>query len=238
MGARAVRAFLKRHFPQAGRALHFVKTLPLRFKSPEEVFSGIHRDNAWAGEESVSGPGSSREVTAAVCRELPALLAEVGVRTLLDAPCGDFHWLSEVDLPVERYVGVDVVAAVVAANRERYGTDARTFEHLDLLRDPLPRADLVLCRDCLVHFSFRDVERALAAFRRSGAAYLLTTTFPRLETNRDIVTGEWRPINLEIAPFQLPPPLRLLDEEYRGDGGRYADKSLGLWRLGDLPPRV
>lgn len=221
--------------PQAGRALHFLKTLPLRFQSPEQVFSGIHRDNAWAGDESVSGPGSSREATAAVRRALPELLGELRVRTLLDAPCGDFHWLGGVELPVERYIGVDVVAAVIAANRERYGSERRTFEHLDLLRDPLPRAELILCRDCLVHFSFRDIERALAAFRRTGAAYLLTTTFPRLPQNRDIVTGEWRPLNLESPPFLLPPPLRLIDEEYRGEGGRYADKSLGLWRLENLP---
>lgn len=230
-----MKAFLKRHLPQAGRALHFVKTLPLRFQSAEQVFSGIHRENAWAGDESISGPGSSREATATVRRELPALLGELGMRTLLDAPCGDFHWLAEVDLPVERYLGVDVVAAVIAANRERYGSERRAFAHLDLLRDPLPPADLILCRDCLVHFSFRDIERALAAFRRSGAAYLLTTTFPRLETNRDIVTGEWRPLNLEISPFRLSPPLRLVDEGYLGEGGRYADKSLGLWRLADLP---
>jgi hypothetical protein len=228
-----MKAFLKRHFPQAGRALHFVKTLPLRFQSSEQVFSGIHRDNAWAGDESVSGPGSSREATANVRRELPKLLGELGVHTLLDAPCGDFHWLAGVDLPVERYHGVDVVAAVIAANRERYGSDRRAFAHLDLLRDPLPRADLILCRDCLVHFSFRDIERALAAFLRSGATYLLTTTFPLTE-NRDIVTGEWRPINLETTPFRFPPPLRLVDERYRGEGGRYADKSLGLWRLTDL----
>lgn len=218
---------------QAGRALHFVKTLPLRFHTAEAVFTRIHDRNDWRGGESISGPGSDREATAELRRALPALLAELGVRTLLDAPCGDFHWMSETPLALEAYVGVDIVAAVIAANQERYAAPGRTFRRLDLLADPLPRADLVLCRDALVHFSFRDIERSLAAFRGSGAAWLLTTTFPALGENRDIVTGEWRPIHLELAPFRLPPAARLLNEGFTGDGGRYADKSLGLWRLAD-----
>jgi len=218
----------------AGRALHFVKTIPLRLRTAERVFTEIHDRNVWRGTESISGPGSDRAATAELRRALPALLAELGVRTLLDAPCGDFHWMGETPLDLERYVGIDIVAAVVAANQERYGAPSRTFLRLDLLSDPLPRADLILCRDALVHFSARDVERALAAFRRSGATWLLATTFPGLAENRDIVTGEWRPIRLDLAPFHLPPPLRLLNEGYRGEDGRYADKSLGLWRLADL----
>jgi hypothetical protein len=30
--------------------------------------------------------------------------------------------------------------------------------------------------------------------------------------------------------------MRLVDEKYMGEGGNYADKSLGLWRISDLPP--
>jgi hypothetical protein len=222
---------LRKH---AGRALHFIRTLPLRFKNAERVFTRIHDRNDWRGGESISGPGSDRAATAQLRRSLPALLAELGVRSLLDAPCGDFLWMSETALDLESYVGIDIVASVIAANQERHAAPGRTFRRLDLLSEPLPRADLILCRDALVHFSFRDVRRALAAFRQSGSTWLLATTFPALAENRDIVTGEWRPLRLDLPPFHLPPPLRLLDEGFTGDGGRYADKSLGLWRLRDL----
>jgi hypothetical protein len=231
-----LRGFLRRRFPQAATWIHFARTLPLRCRSAEAIFTSIHRRNAWRGGETTSGPGSGREATAALRHELPRLLAELGCYSLLDAPCGDLCWLEEAELPVASYCGIDIVEAVIAANRCRHGARGRTFLCLDLCRDPLPEADLVLCRDGLVHLSFRDARAALANFRTCGARWLLATTFPRLRENRDALTGEWRPLNLELAPFRLPPPMTLLDEHCRESGGRYADKSLGLWQVADLPP--
>ena len=43
---------------------------------------------------------------------------------------------------------------------------------------------------------------------RSGIPYLLTTTFPGAAANEEIVTGDWRVLNLEAPPFGLPPPSR------------------------------
>jgi hypothetical protein len=64
---------------------------------------------------------------------------------------------------------------------------------------------------------------------------LLTTTFPAAADNEDIVTGDWRVLNLECSPFDFPPPMELLNEGCTEAGGRFADKSLGLWRIADLP---
>ena len=72
----------------------------------------------------------------------------------------------------------------------------------------------------------------------SGIPYILTTTVPRCEANEDIVTGDWRVLDLERAPFHLPAPLRILNEGCTEGSGVFADKSLGLWRteaLRDLP---
>jgi len=233
--AAGARALLRRRFPQAAACMRFLRTLPLRCRSAEAVFTSIHRRNAWLGEESLSGPGSSLEATAVLRQDLPRLLAELGCGSLLDAPCGELGWIEEAALPVASYCGVDIVEAVIAANRRRHAAPGRTFLCLDLRRDPLPESDLVLCRDCLVHFSFRDAQAALANFRASGAAWLLATTFPGHSCNQDALTGEWRPLNLELPPFRLPPPRTLLDERCREEGGRFADKSLGLWHVDDLP---
>jgi hypothetical protein len=229
-----LRAWAREHLPWAARGLDGLRSLPLRCRGAAAVFTAIHEDNAWRGEESISGPGSSLAATSALRRELPRLLAELDCTSLLDAPCGDLWWLKETPLPVASYCGIDIVEEVIAANRRRHAAPGRTFLCLDVRRDPLPRADLVLCRDCLVHLSFRDARRTLANFRRSGATWLLTTTFPGHRTNLDAVTGQWRPLNLQLPPFSLPPPHTLLDERCPEDGGRYADKSLGLWRLTDL----
>jgi SAM-dependent methyltransferase len=232
---RRLRALVRDRLPLAVACLRFARTLPLRWRGAESVFSGIHRQNCWLGEESMSGPGSSLAATAALRRELPRLLAQLGCASLLDAPCGDLWWLKEAALPVASYCGVDIVPAVIAQNRRRHAAPGRTFLCLDVRRDPLPQADLVLCRDCLVHLSFRDALAALANFRASGAAWLLTTTFTGQHAHRDVLTGEWRPLNLQLPPFSLPPPLALLDERCPEEDGRYRDKSLGLWRTADLP---
>jgi hypothetical protein len=199
----------------------------------EDIFRDKFARNAWRGAESVSGTGSDLEQTRVVIEALPGLLRSLGVSTMLDLPCGDFNWMRQVDLSGIRYIGADVVPEIVGRNA-RFANDHVTFRHLNLLTDPLPRVDAIFCRDCLVHLSFADIERALASIVRSGSTYLVTTTFPDRSANADIPTGRWRVLNLQAPPFNFPPPLRLLVEGCTEGSGKYRDKSLGVWRIEDL----
>ena len=122
----------------------------------------------------------------------------------------------------------------MALNRERFGTPRREFVSLDVIRDPLPAVDLILCRDCLVHLKNRQIAAALRNFRRSGSRWLLATTFTGDRPNEDAPLGGWRPIDLERPPFALGSPLRLLSEGESVEDAAYRDKGLGLWRL--APP--
>jgi hypothetical protein len=198
---------------------------------PRAVFGRIYRQNAWGSEGSVSGAGSTVERGADFRDELIALLRRLETRVLLDAPCGDCTWIGPVADAVPRYVGVDVVPELVERARARHAGERRTFARADLARDPLPEADVILCRDCLVHFSFAEARRALRNFRRSGAPFLLTTTFDEVAANDDIVTGGWRALNLRKPPFSFPPPLEAIDERCPG----YPGKRLALWRMDALP---
>jgi hypothetical protein len=204
----------------------------------KNIFRRIFNENLWGNAESVSGEGSNLQRTAAIRTVLPALLARHGVRSILDAPCGDFFWMKEVALDVDSYVGADIVPELIASNTERYASSQRRFIVCDLVEDELPRADLVLCRDCLGHLSYAETRRALDNFRRSGATWLLTTTFTGPRENHDITTGDWRPINLERAPYGFGPAVELINEgsdEVDEALGAFPDKSLGLWRLADVP---
>lgn len=202
----------------------------------QAVFDRIYERNSWNSAESRSGPGSSLSQTRLLIERLPALLRATGARSLLDIPCGDFHWMRHVALFGIDYLGADVVQRIVASNRSRYGAPGIRFGLLDVTRDPLPRSDVVLCRDCLVHFTFDEAIQALKNIAASGSTYLLATTFTDRAENRDCRTGEWRVLNLERAPFDLPPPLQLLNEGCTEGGGAFKDKSLGLWRLSDIGP--
>lgn len=200
-----------------------------------EAFTEVYRRNIWRGDESRSGKGSGLAQTEAVRRELPPLLHRLGVGTLLDASCGDFFWMSQVELGDVRYTGVDIVEEMIAENERRHGAATRRFLCLDVTRGALPRADLVLCRDCLVHLTLERALAAVANFKRSGATYLLATTFTGRRENHDFDAAlGWRPLNLQLPPFNFPAPVALIDEQYSGEEGRFRDKSLGLWRLADL----
>ena len=203
--------------------------------SVQDVFTAAYRIRAWGSEETVSGPGSIRARTDVFLPDLLALLKRLRVLVLLDAPCGDFNWAAPLADTVEHYIGVDVVPDLIADLTRIHSGPNRRFDCLDLTNDDLPQADLLFCRDCLVHLSHRHVAQAIQNIRRGGARYLLTTTFTGDRINRDVFTGGWRPINLERAPFNFPPPEALIDEKCDQADGRFRDKHLGLWSVDALP---
>jgi hypothetical protein len=202
-------------------------------------FERIERTNLWGAATSVSGLGSEDPATAAIRHALPALLQRLGARSLLDAPCGDAGWIGRMKLDLD-YIGIDIVPSLIEANSERAarGELAGRFRVADITRDALPAADLILCRDCLVHLSFDNIARAVTNFRASGARFLMVTTFPQWDANRDCEDGDWRALNMEAAPFNWPAPRELINERCEEGGGGWRDKSLGLWRLDELPDRV
>ena len=132
------------------------------------------------------------------------------------------------------YLGADIVDGLIQDNMEQYVRKNVKFQYLDLIHDELPKVDLIFCRDCLVHFPFKDIFLALHNICSSGSGYLLTTTFPSRQGNGDRLTGQWRPLNLEIPPFDFPEPRRIIHEACTEGEGAYHDKSLGLWRIEDI----
>jgi hypothetical protein len=198
----------------------------------QQRFQRIHDTNLWGAAESVSGLGSEIDATATLRAELPPLLKRLNVASLLDAPCGDAGWIARTDLGV-RVVGIDIVSDLIEALRERAvrGEILGEYHLADITRALLPRCDAILCRDCLVHFSFANIARAVDNFRGSGAAWLITTTFPEWQQNADCEDGDWRALNFERAPFDWGRPAELLNENCNEAGGGWRDKSLGVWRL-------
>lgn len=223
--------WLSKNIP-AARAMY--AALHEKLTGHERIFTGIYQQGGFRSGESESGPGSETNQTITIVRELPGLLGKFRVRTLLDIPCGDCHWIRNLDLKAIEYVGGDVVSKIVSRNALELGSRGMRFLHLDLVADLLPRVDLVLCRDCLVHFSNSSIFKALRNLCQSQSRYLLTTTFVGRETNRDIVTGHWRPLNLQVPPFCLPPPIAGINENCSEGQGAYRDKTLALWDLSEI----
>lgn len=131
-------------------------------------------------------------------------------------------------LDVEEYIGVHVVPELIAQNNEMFAGPGRRFILADISKDRLPTVDVILCRDCLIHFSFKDIDAAIKNFKRSQSKYLFATNHPIVNENLEIQTGEWRSLNLHLPPFHFPAPLKTIVEDAE------LGKTLCLWRVEDL----
>ena len=167
-----------------------------------EVFDHIYKVNLWGSEESVSGPGSTLEYTASIRQAIPELVHDRGISVILDAPCGDYNWFQMIEWkqPIT-YVGGDIVPDLITQNQSLHGNGNTRFMTLDITRDDLPAADLWLCRDCLFHLPYRDIFLAVENFLTSDIRYLLTSMHPQCRKNRDVYTGAFRMLNLQLKPF-------------------------------------
>lgn len=206
----------------------------------QAVFTDIYNRNSWGSGESVSGSGSELRRTYHLRSELPYLLQEFNIGSVLDIPCGDFNWMQHVDFGDIQYIGADIVPELIERNRREYGGSRIQFEHLDVITSPLPKVDAVLCRDGLVHFPHASIAAALRNICSSGAKYLMTThfTFRTPSANEEITLGQWRRLNFELAPFHWPAPRRYIVEGCDEHDGHFADKCLAVWPIQEIRSRL
>lgn len=212
--------------------LPFLSVSHISGKSLEEVFTSIYQNHSWHGyPETSSGSGSTLVQTTQIRKALSTLFHTLNIETVLDAPCGDFNWMKKVDLSGIYYIGVDIVVSLIKENQKKYGQDTIQFRFNNITQDLLPKVDLIICRDCFLHLKYEDIFNILKNFNKTGSTYLLASTYADAQHNTDKkqVNSGYRPVNLQIAPFNFPEPLLLIDEG--GARGKY----LGIWRLKDIP---
>ncbi|TCW77490.1 class I SAM-dependent methyltransferase [Burkholderia sp. SRS-46] len=202
-----------------------------------KFFESVYKHNAWASGESRSGAGSELWYTKRLIEELPGALRKLDVSRVLDVPCGDFNWMKEVDLAGVEYIGGDIVPDLVEENTAKFGSKSRKFVVLDIVSDELPSADLLLVRDCFIHFSNDLVLKSLRNIVRSDIRYIGLSTvsdkhYPDLansdlERTQDGVNFEYRPIKFEAAPFSFPPPVMEVEDGI--DGAVQWRPVIGIW---------
>lgn len=183
------------------------KRRALALHTRESRYTAIYLRGSARNKDNFSGTGSTLEYTSNLRQELPKLLDRLGVKTVLDVPCGDFYWMKHLLAEVNvEYIGGDIVLPLIESHNARHKNAKTTFVHIDLTADRLPGADIMICRDCLFHLSFHDIDGFLQNFVESGIPFLLTTTHINegLFRNRDIVTGDFRLLDLFSSPFFFP----------------------------------
>ena len=177
--------------------------------------AGLTGERDLPEQETRSGEDSTMLATLHLRGALGKWLRENETRSLIDAGCGDFHWMRAVDLGgLDRYAGYDIVPELIARNQQLYGgRRGHYFTVGDIARTPLPACDAILCRRVLEEMPEEEALRALEGFRNSGARYLLATLRAGTPRGRDLLS----------APYNLPQPLTVLRD------GR--DTVLAIWAL-------
>lgn len=207
--------------------------------SHTQCFIDYYHQRFWATDHSSSGPNSTLEHTVLLRSRLKSLIQKLRPRSILDLGCGDANLFWEMDLekmgpsrayPIE-YTGFDCVPDLILQTQKKYQDRPHMhFDCKDILTEPLPPADLILCRD-VTHYLPNDlITQLLENIRRSqtktGQTYLLIThnLYSSLSANDVTVLGIFRPVNLTYPPFSWPMPLEILEEDVYG-------KALALFKL-------
>jgi hypothetical protein len=201
----------------------------------QDRFELIYNENYWESDESRSGLGSEIKNTKEVLKALKKIIKEYNIRSIIDIPCGDFNWMSKIDMKNIDYKGFDIVRPVIIDNNKKFKKNNINFYNSDITTSRLAKGDLMFVRDCLVHFSFEDITKSIFRIKQSGSKYLMSTSFVNLEKNIDIYSADWRPINLEKDPFNFPKPIATINEKCQEMNGIYADKSICLWEINKIP---
>ena len=151
-----------------------------------------------------------------------------------------------------QYTGMDIVPSVIEDDAKRHPelrfihadvTNERTFGSKVTAVGPV---DLVLARAIFYHLSNHRILAALRNIKRTGSTWLLATTHTVRQNvpnatwfaggRHGLDAGGYRPVNLRLPPFRLPPPRW----EFVDNGGENKASShgtqqlLGLWRLSEI----
>lgn len=115
-----------------------------------------------------SGPGSRGWVTGYKRAIVGAAVGRSDAASVADIGCGDACWLDEEITGLVSYRGYDIADVIVQRNAAAFPT--AEFAVHDIVQGPVPRADLVVCFDVLIHQN--DQSSFDAALRHVAASAL------------------------------------------------------------------
>lgn len=173
-----------------------------------EVFNNIYSTGFWGrdgNQVGYSGPGSTVEATLQYRLMLSKFIELLGIQTVVDAGCGDWTFSRNIDwgrvMTTGWYIGYDA-SEIAIEKAKRYEWQSRHFEVRDIT-EPLPQADLLLCKDVLQHLPNAMVIDFIRNNLVRGKYKWAIITNDKGSENRDIVVGDHRPLDLSLPPFNV-----------------------------------
>lgn len=170
-----------------------------------DTFNRIYAEGLWgrdAGGKGTSGTGSTLEITREYRAYVEDFIKKHHVKSVVDAGCGDWSFSSATDWGEASYLGVDIAAEVIEADRKKYERGKIRFRVGDIAED-LPAADLLISKDVLQHLSNELIQKFVKNNLRKGKYKWVILTNDRRSKNLDIQNGDYRGIDLAAPPFEV-----------------------------------
>jgi SAM-dependent methyltransferase len=169
------------------------------------IFNDIYLKNTWTFG---SGTASLEEATREYRGFLQNFMRSNRIKSVLDVGCGDWQFSQLINWDGIAYTGIDV-SDVALANSQRFSRQGVQFIELNALTEPLPKADLLIVKDVLQHWSNAEISHFLPRLRKFEKALVVTGggrggNLLRPDfINADISTGFFRPVDLTQKPFSV-----------------------------------
>jgi SAM-dependent methyltransferase len=178
------------------------------YDNSEKVFTEIYETGGWGFDKEgkgFSGLGSTLLNSMSYIVFLQDFIKANRITTVVDAGCGDWTFSKEIKWGNVQYLGVDVVKNVIDEDINKYSAENIHFQQIDILKDPLPPADLLICKDVLMHLTNDDIVDFLE--RNKQYKHYLFTNNVDFESssnmNKDIMRGDFRPLDITKEPFNV-----------------------------------
>ncbi|MDX6747160.1 class I SAM-dependent methyltransferase [Polaribacter sp. PL03] len=193
------------------------KAKPIKNKKPwptKEAMEQVYEMKLWGDNNSSFYSGSGSHQTEIITPYITAVVSFLNSFksriSVCDLGCGDFNVGKELVAHSKNYIAVDIVANLIAFNKEKFKEENLEFLCLDIAKDILPVADCALVRQVLQHLSNVEVLEVIAKLR-DFKYVILTEHLPlgQFVPNKDIISGQGirlkkqSGINLLMPPFNL-----------------------------------
>lgn len=165
----------------------------------KDIFTKIYQNKVWYNG---SGSGSLPENTIEYRKFLQDYLKDNSIKSVVDFGCGDWQFSKLINWDGIDYLGFDVVDFLIKKNNKEFSKDNI---HFKVIADynKLPVADLLLVKDVLQHWPNQEIKNFLQSLVGKYPFVLITNSINGEGLNKDILVGEFRPLDLLSQPFNI-----------------------------------
>lgn len=168
----------------------------------KSIFENIYENEKWGSKGTLSGEGTRPEAAKEYVEFVTTFLeSHPEIKTILDLGHGDWQMWPKNYFDNYDYTGIDITPSVVEMCNRKYSNNHIEFIQADFLEIELPKADLLLIKDVLIHLSNDDIKKTIRML--SNFKYSIIVT--------DIKSKGWRVLAGNIRrEFELHRSARIL----------------------------